>query len=525
MPPSAQVSCAQAEAGDGKEIIGRRALRRLTNAELEATIRATFGFDTKTWTGLTVPPDPASPDGFTNDVDRLIVSSEYAQRSAESARKVASLVAADTNLPRLLPCSSAGGAACADTFITTFGAKLFRRPLLPAEKARYLALHDKIAPTSDFRSFVFWATATLLQSPNVLYRSEIGEPDGAGRFRLTPYEVASQLSFTFTGGPPDAELLQLAASNRLGTADQIEAAARGLIFDAAGGVKPAFREVVLRFADQWLGLATLSNLKKDDMAFPDFTSQIQDALGEETKRFISAVVFEQRGTLSTLLTAPYTFVDSRLAKFYNFGAAAGTDFVRVDRPAGWGVGLLAQGSMMAIESHSLTTSPTKRGVVVRARFMCDEVPPPPPVVDPLPDPTDGETTRQRYEVLHVAKESCKACHALIDPIGFTFEHLDASGRYRAKDNNFPIDDSGSIAKSSMGEIKVSGPSELAQALAKLPEVSECVGGFVAAYSFGLSRDSARCLARGATEKLGGGMSLVDFYVQLARSEHFRARLP
>ena len=56
----------------------------------------------------------------------------------------------------------------------------------------------------------------MLQSPNVIYRSELGEPAG-GRYQLTQYEVASALSYTFTGGPPTAELTQLAASNRLST--------------------------------------------------------------------------------------------------------------------------------------------------------------------------------------------------------------------------------------------------------------------------------------------------------------------
>ena len=46
----------------------------------------------------------------------------------------------------------------------------------------------------------------MLQSPRVLYRSELGKADGAGKFKLTPYEVASALSYTFTGGPPDAAL-------------------------------------------------------------------------------------------------------------------------------------------------------------------------------------------------------------------------------------------------------------------------------------------------------------------------------
>ncbi len=518
--PPPEVMCA-----DGQEKPGRRVLRRLTAEEIETTVRVVFGLDTTQFPGFGLPPDPASLEGFTNNVDRLTVGTEYARGSSEGARKVAALVSSEPLLTRLLPCATAGGPPCAETFVTTFGARLYRRPLTPAERSRYLALYEKVARQADFKTFVYWATSTLLQSPNVIYRSELGEPDGAGRYRLSQYEIASALSYTFSGGPPSLELMQLAASNRLSTPDQIEAAARALVFDENRSVRPAFRQVVLRFADQWLGLSTLQNLRKDDAVFPDFQEAVQEALSEETRRFITGVVLDNRGTPADLLTAPYTFIDNRLATYYRFAPVAGTDFARVDRPAGWGVGLLAQGSLLAIEAHSLTTSPTKRGYLVRTRLLCGYVPPPPAVVDPLPEPTEAETTRQRYEVLHVADPTCKSCHEQMDPLGFAFEHLDATGRYRAREGNFDIDDSGVILGTSAGDLRFSGPTELAQQLARLPETSECMATYLASFTFGVPQRSAACLVNNAAAELRGGMSLVDFFVRMARSEHFRTRTP
>jgi hypothetical protein len=524
-PPSAQVACS----GTGQDTVGRRVLRRLTKPELETTIRAAFGLDATQWSGLAVPPDPGSADGFNNHVDQLTVGAEYVRGLEESGRKLAALVSAKPHLEKLLPCAAAPGPACAATFLDTVGPRLYRRPLTPAEKTRYLALHDKAQTGGqpDFGAFVYWATATMLQSPNVIYRSELGQPDRPGVFRLTSHEVASALSYTFTGGPPGPELLELAAANRLSSADEAEAAARTLIFEAPGKVRPAFAQVLLRFADQWLGLDNLSNLKKDDQAFPDFTSQIQDALAEETGRFLTTVLLDQGGTLASLLTAPFTFVDSRLTKYYGFGGspAAGSGFVRVDRPADWGVGLLAQGSMLAIESHSLSTSPTKRGILVRTRLLCGVVPPPPPVVSPLPEPTEADTTRQRYEVLHLADNSCKTCHQMIDPIGFGFEHLDASGRYRAREGAFEIDDRGVVSGTSAGDLTFRGPTELAAAIARLPETNDCLASYVAAYAFGVSQENASCLVRSATAGLRSGGSVLDFFVRLARLDHFRMRQP
>ncbi len=522
--PSGQLSCPDTGMA---EVTGRRVLRRLTAPEYEATVRAAFGLTPADWKGVTLPPDPASLEGFTNNVDRLSVGPEFARGSMETAVAVAKLVANQPHLSRLLPCGTGAGQAltmqpCAQQFVTTYGPKLFRRPLTQAEITRYVGLLSTVGRI-DFKIFVHWATLTMLQSPHVVYRSELGKAEG-GRFRLTPYEVASALSYTFTGGPPDATLMMAAAGNRLSTPEQIEAAARALVFDAGGQIQPAFRQVMLKFADDWMGLSSLSNLQKDKATYPDFTPEIQEALTEETRRFLSSVIFDEKGTPASLLTAPYTFMNDRLARYYGLPGAS-ADYARLPRPGNMGVGLLAQGSLLAVESHNVSTSPTKRGYFVRTRVMCGIVPPPPPVVGDLPAPSGAETTRQRYEDIHLADVSCKACHKMFDPIGFAFEHLDATGRYRELEGRFPIDDSGVLTETSAGDIPFRGPTELANAVARLPEVSDCMASFMAAYAFGVSQSNASCLVRTAAQELRGGMSLVDFYIRMSRSEHFRTRAP
>jgi hypothetical protein len=153
------------------------------------------------------------------------------------------------------------------------------------------------------------------------------------------------------------------------------------------------------------------------------------------------------------------------------------------------------------------------------------VPPPPAVVNPLPEPTEAETTRQRYETLHVSDNSCRACHQNMDSIGFGFEHLDATGRYREREGRFEIDDSGVILGTSAGDIAFRGPTELAQQLARLPETGQCMATYLASFAFGVPQQSASCLVGNAAAELRGGMSLIDFYVRMARSEHFRVRVP
>jgi hypothetical protein len=111
----------------------------------------------------------------------------------------------------------------------------------------------------------------------------------------------------------------------------------------------------------------------------------------------------------------------------------------------------------------------------------------------------------------------------MDQIGFAFEHLDAAGRYREKEGKFDIDARGVVTDTSAGELRFNGPTELAQAIAKLPEVGDCAASHATAYAFGASRDSAVCLAGDALQDLRKGGSMVDFFVRLTRAEHFRTR--
>ena len=96
-------------------------------------------------------------------------------------------------------------------------------------------------------------------------------------------------------------------------------------------------------------------------------------------------------------------------------------------------GLLTQGSFLAEHAKADQTSPVLRGKFVRQQLFCTPPPPPPPDIVVQPPTVDPRlTTRQRF-AQHTADESCAACHMFLDPIGFTFEHYDAAGRWRDTD--------------------------------------------------------------------------------------------
>jgi hypothetical protein len=234
---------------------------------------------------------------------------------------------------------------------------------------------------------------------------------------------------------------------------------------------PRARTAVRRFHRQWLRLDRTLGAAKDPAVYPTFTDDVRASAVEETERFVEHVVFDGEGDLRTLLTADYTFVDAELAAFYGI-AAPGNAFARTELDATRRAGLLTHASVLAGAAKLDQSSPVLRGLFVRGRLLCDEPPPPPPDVDSsAPEVDPGTTTRERY-AQHTEDPACAACHALLDPIGFGFEHYDGVGLWRDRDQNLPVDASGELMGTDVdGEFD--GARELAEKLAGSEDVRTC----------------------------------------------------
>jgi hypothetical protein len=114
-------------------------------------------------------------------------------------------------------------------------------------------------------------------------------------------------------------------------------------------------------------------------------------------------------------------------------------------PASTGrAGLLTQAGVLAARDHGDQTSPTRRGLFILTRLLCQDLPLMPPANLTIPPPPTGNlTARQRLEE-HAQNAVCNACHRTMDPVGLSLEHFDAMGAYRETDHGMPIDDSGQI---------------------------------------------------------------------------------
>ncbi|MEZ4410928.1 MAG: DUF1592 domain-containing protein [Polyangiales bacterium] len=379
-------------------------------------------------------PVETRPQGFLFDThaDAALATAVHVSEYARAAAALATSLGA--RVRRLASCDdTTSDAACVDRFVTDFGARAFRRPLTDAEVSRYRALATR---PGGLDAGLARALRAMLSSPAFLYRSEVGEAQPDGRYKLTPWEAASALSYALWATTPDAALLAAARDGTLSTAAGVEREARRLLND------PRAREQFGVFALQWLNVESVPELPRDRARFPDYSAEVGSAMVEETRRFVTAVVFDGTHTVGEVFTADWSLMNARLAGFYGFTGPTGDDFTRVSLPPERR-GVLGHGSVLLRTSHSDQSSPILRGVWVRRNLLCQEFPPPPPNAGGVPDVDPTATTRERFRQ-HTANVACRTCHGFIDDVGFGFERFDAVGRVRAMENGLAVDTRGRL---------------------------------------------------------------------------------
>jgi hypothetical protein len=391
----------------------------------------------------------------------------------------------------------------ANTVLTDVGRRLFRRPLTDDEVTHYTKLANDGVAT---------ALHAMLVSPAFLYRSELGEGSG-GKYRLTPYEIATALSYTFLGTTPSNALLDAAAHGELDSKAGIEKWARALLAD------PRAREQVGEFALQWTGARNVLVADKRPDLYPDWEKS-RAALATETRAFVQDVVFDGDGTFESLMTANYTVLDAVAAKFYG---VSGTG--KVMYTDGQRAGLLGQAAVLATTAHSDQTSPVQRGLLVRRNFLCQELPPPPPNGGGVPQIDPNATTRERF-AMHSSNPGCRNCHQYIDSVGFGLEHFDPVGRWRPTENGTAIDATGDMNDVERLGTDTGAPftslPELAQTIAKSRAAQSCFVRQYLRFSRGVRETLAeRCARLSLESKFTGDVR--ELMVQSVLSPDFVER--
>ena len=340
--------------------------------------------------------------------------------------------------------------ACAQTIVTSFARRAFRRPVVAKDTAPFVKLYNLARQQGDtFQEGIATALQGVLVSPHFLFRIE---RDPSKLFApVSDVELASRLSYFLWSSMPDAELIAAAERGILRKPATLAAQVQRMLRD------PRSRALVDNFAGQWLQFKNIDVLKPDVGKFPYFEDSLREAMRRETEYFIDNLIRSDASVLD-ILDAKHTYLNERLARFYGIPNITGPEFRRVDMSKTQrGGGVLAHASILTISSYSTRTSPVLRGKWILENLLNAPPPPPPPVVPALDEAKIGQsmTLRQQMEA-HRANPACASCHSRMDPLGFGLENLNAIGEWREKDGNFPIDASGMLP----GNRKFSGPAQL-----------------------------------------------------------------
>ncbi|MEC7986893.1 MAG: DUF1592 domain-containing protein [Myxococcota bacterium] len=387
----------------------------------------------------------------------------------------------------------------------------------------------------------------ILLAPDFLYLLQ--EASSENRQALGAWELASRLSYFLWNSAPDPELLDVARTGALLEEGTYTQQVSRMLDD------PRAKKGIRSFHAQWLrldGVGTKAlDLKQyfsesDDEYLADVFHYIHlPQLSYEHLLLIDHTVYEEGGTLSDLLQTKNAYVTPYLAAVYGVEIPSdafsqtvnmryevegewyteGLLYSEITLPASQRSGILTRLAPMMLTSHGAYPSPVLRGLLVQEQLLCMEPTPPPTDVPPIEDADnlEGLSNRARFAA-HTENPSCASCHKAIDGIGFTFEHYDSMGRYRAFDAGEPVDSTGELLGTDV-DGSVLHAIELSEQLAKSQMVHDCFSRQLFRYAMGYHEGDAEEPVIESMSSLfwTEGGDIQELMRQLALSYTFRHR--
>ena len=315
--------------------------------------------------------------------------------------------------------------------LAKFMKRAYRRPVAESEVERKVALFQRLREQEPtFESTLISTLTAVLCSSHFLMISEPAEDDA--KRKLNGYELASRLSYFLWSSMPDDELFELAENGELSQPNVLLGQVRRMLAD------PKVLGFSENFAAQWLDLAGIRRLAVNPEYFAGFEEKTKDLFEEESIQFVHHVLTENQSKYhENFIDSDFAMLNPALARHYRVPDISGGGLqAHPVEPVHHRGGLLTQASMLFGNSTGAETHPIKRGVWVLERMLDDPPPPPPPDVPDLPEPeAKDESVMSLKErlVAHAEVESCRDCHAKIDPWGVAFENYNALGQWREGD--------------------------------------------------------------------------------------------
>lgn len=412
---------------------GERRLRRLSRTEYGYALRDLLGTDPSAVEDF-FPEEGAGGEGFDNTGDVLFIPPAMMEEYLDAADHA--LTAAVGNPEWMAPLGEnpAGDREAVRAFLRPLVNRAFRKVVGDDVLEKIARIADQVLARGESRAHaVKTALKAVLCAPDFLLLRESDRTD----FPVWPvsgYELATRLSLFLWSSIPDDELLAEAASGRLTDPAVLEAQTRRMLAD------PRALALAEQFCGQWLQFNRMLTSVDPDRRKYRFPREMKRLLYEEAVHFCDHIL-RGGGTFLDLLDSDYAFLNDALAAHYGLPAVGGREIRRVELGDSVRGGAIGLGAVLASTALPRRTSPVLRGKWVLETLLGSPPPPPPPNAGTLlPDDSQVEnrTVRQQLEA-HLRREDCRACHAKMDPIGFSLENFDPVGRWRTEVNGLPLD--------------------------------------------------------------------------------------
>jgi len=327
----------------------------------------------------------------------------------------------------------------------------FRRPLSEGERRE---LHDRFfaesaSPEAGMRRLVLYA----LTSPAFLYPQLEESGDS--------FAVASRLALGLWDSIPDAKLIDAARKGTLRHSDQLDREIRRMLRDDRTRAK------LRGFFHHWLELDRAEELVKDNRLYPEFSPGVLADLRTSLTLFLEEVVWNEPSDYRQLLLADHLFLNERLAELYG-APRSKPGFRKVTLRGQRRAGVITHPFLLASLAYHDNTSPIHRGVFLTRNIVGMSLKPPPEAVA-FEDAEFDPSLTMREKVTQLTRDkACMACHATINPLGFSLEHFDAIGRWRTREKNQPINAQGEFTDAQGEEIRLRGARDVARYAAESP---------------------------------------------------------
>lgn len=375
--------------------------------------------------------------------------------------------------------AAAPAAACIDSYLNNFAKKIYRRPLTSEEMTFAKSIANR---GGSYKANLKALLSYHLQSPSFIWRLELGKTSQASTAQtdLTPYEVASRISYMAADTIPDDALLAAAANNQLATPAQVQPHVRRMLATASGRDKTKRNLMRWSMNDKALDFATIPADLRQGLTI----SGLGKAMVDETSQYIDYMVYSQNASFTNLLTSKTSLAsNASLAQIYGHAPVTSGTATMTGR---------RQGLLMRSPFFSTPSSRTgiiRRGVDFQKRMLCNEIPS--PTSDIVDMRTDDELSAieklqysNRDSITHQTKaQLCMSCHATINPTGFAFENLDPFGRLRTSEkvynssgqvvNTFPVNSSTEVPLPTGQSLPVQDAYDLVSYVATSDEGSAC----------------------------------------------------